>query len=529
MGNVRFDRRSFLLSSSAALLPQLRATEAGPVAETAAGKIRGTTAGKVHVFKGVPYGASTAVSGRFLPPAKLQSWVGVRDCLELGNRAPQLRATPLVPEYGAMERAGAFSEDCLNLNIWTQGRRDGHKRPVMVWLHGGGYATGSNGVTVNDGVDLVSKYDVVTVNVNHRLNIFGFLYLADMGGPGFASASNAGMLDIVLALEWVRDNIANFGGDPGNVTIFGQSGGGGKVSTLMGMPAAKGLFHKAIAMSGSAASGITRETASRQAQMVTQKLGAKSAEDLQKVPVDQLLALTVGQGNVGGFGPVTDGGSLPAIPFDPVASELSANVPLLIGSTETEITWLPTTTYNPLDEGALRQKIQQAARCDAAAADRVIAVYRKNRPQASNLDLYLIMGSDFSNFRTGTDKQAERKSAPGNGPVYKYYFQWYSPVRGGALRAMHTMELPFVFHNLEIARTEVGDETPAMRALADRMSIAWVEFARNANPNHKALPQWPTFDVNRRATMIFNTETKVVNDPYREERLARAGVKPVEA
>ncbi len=523
------DRRSFLLGSSAALLAPMKAGTAGPVAETTAGKIRGTAAGAVHVFRGVPYGASTAVSGRFLPPAKPQAWPGVRDCVELGNRAPQIRGNPLIPEYGAMERTGPISEDCLNLNIWTQGLHDGRKRPVMVWLHGGGYANGSNGVTVNDGVNLVSKYDVVTVNVNHRLNIFGFLTLSEIGGAAFEHASNAGMLDIVQALEWVRDNITNFGGDPGNVTIFGQSGGGGKVSTLMGMPAAKGLFHKAIAMSGSAASGIRMETATRQARMVMQKLGVKSAEELQKAPVDQLLAITVGQGNVGGFGPVTDGWSLPAVPFDPVASELSASVPLIIGSTETEITWLPTTTYDPLDEAGLRQKVQQAARCDAGAADRVIAVYRKNRPQATNLDLYLIIGSDFSNFRTGTDTEAERKALQANAPVYKYYFQWYSPVRGGALRAMHTMELPFLFRNLEIARTEVGDETPAMRGLADHISGAFVEFARHGNPNHKGFPQWATFDAKKRATMIFNTETKLVEDPYREERLARAGVKSASA
>jgi len=526
---LKVDRRSFLWGSaltggSSVFVPRLWGAGDGPVAETAAGKVLGVTVGKVHTFKGVPYGASTAISGRFLPPGKLQPWGGVRDARELGNRAPQIRATPLVPEYGAMERTGPMSEDCLNLNIWTQGLRDGRKRPVMVWLHGGGYANGSNGVTVNDGNNLAAKYDVVTVNVNHRLNIFGFLCLADVGGAAFANASNAGMLDIVQALEWVRDNIANFGGDPANVTIFGQSGGGGKVSTLLGMPAAKGLFHKAIAMSGSAASGITRAAATKQAELVMSKLGVKSAADLQKVSIDQLLALTVGPGNVGGFGPVTDGHSLPAVPFDPVATELSANIPLMIGSTETEITWLPTTSFDPLDDAALRQKVQQAASCNGAEADRLIAVYRKRRPKASNLDLYLVLGSDFSNFRTGTDTQAERKAAQGKAPVYKYYFQWYSPVRGGALRSMHTMELPFVFRNLEIARTEVGDETPAMRALSDRMSDAWVGFARSGNPNHKGLPQWQPFDTKQRATMVFDADVKAVNDPYAEERMARESV-----
>ena len=205
-------------------------------------------------------------------------------------------------------------------------------------------------------------------------------------------------------------------------------------------------------------------------------------------------------------------------------AQTTANIPLMIGSTETEITWLPTTTYEALDDAALVKKVQQAARCDDRAASSLISTYKKNRPKASNLDLYLIIGSDFSNFRTGTDTQAERKAAQAKAAVYKYYFQWYSPVRGGQLRAMHTMELPFVFRNLEIAKSEVGDATESMRNLAERMSTAWVEFARHGNPNHKGLPQWSTFDEQKRSTMVFNSETKLVGDPYAEERKARAAV-----
>src|SRR5712691_9591539 len=310
------------------------------------------------------------------------------------------------------------------------------------------------------------------------------------------------MLDIVQAVGWVLDNIANFGGDPGNVTIFGQSGGAGKVSTLMGMPAAKGLFHRAIAESGSAVNGISSTEATRAAESLLAK-----------------LALKVGRDGVRPLGPVTDGRTLPAVPFDPVATEISANVPHMIGSTETEITWLQTTKYDPLDEAALRARVKETARTDDAAADKLIAVYRNDWPKASNLDLYLILATDFSNFRTGTDIQAERKAALGKAPVYKYYFQWYSPVSGGKLRAMHTMELPFVFQNVDIAKTEVGPATKEMYGLADQMSAAWVAFARTGNPNHKGLPHWAPFDSNKRATMIFNTECKAVNDPYRAERL----------
>jgi len=535
------DRRSFLNCGAATAgliasggIGRVWAGSAAPIVETAAGKIRGSFDGRVLAFKGVPYGASTAGNLRFLPPAKPQGWTGVRDSLELGLRAPQLPAN-LVPEFGVMDRTGPMGEDCLSVNIWTQGLKDGHKRPVMVWLHGGGFSTGSANFTVYDGANLAAKHDVVLVGVNHRLNIFGFLYLADLGGEKFAQASNAGMLDIVAALEWVRDNIANFGGDPNNVTIFGQSGGGGKVSTLLGMPAAKGLFHRAIAQSGSEVRGVSRSDATESAEMLVKKLGLDKSrlDELQKVPLQQLLDVTaVPRGAPASAGnpalrltPVVDGSSLPAHPFDPVATSISAGIPLMIGSTETEVTWNPNTNYDPLDNAALRDRVKQSLRVDQEAADRVINVYRKNRPKVSNLDLYLILASDASNFRTGTDTEAERKAALGKAPVYKYYFQWYSPVREGKLRSMHTMDIPFVFENVEIAKTEIG-EGPDLHPLAEKMSGAWVAFARTGSPNHKGLPNWAAFTPNQRATMIFNKECRVVNDPYGEEKAAIRAAQP---
>ncbi len=535
------DRRSFLLQSTAAtsflmgggltiLGQDAKSASASPIVETSAGKIQGLFQNKVHTFKGIPYGASTAGAGRFMPPVKPQPWKDVKKTVEFANRAPQIRAPGggLVPEAAVMEWEGPMGEECLFLNVWTSGVKDNARRPVMVWLHGGGYANGSAAFTFFDGTNLAAKHDAVVVGVNHRLNIFGFLYLGDISEK-YAHAGNAGMQDTVAALQWVKDNIANFGGDPNNVTIFGQSGGGGKVSTLLGMPAAKGLFHRAIAMSGSIVRGVPKGDATESALSVLKRLNIDKSkvDDIQKAPMQQLLELTVSGGRGSGnvplrLSPVVDGYSIPAHPFDP-ATEISSNIPLMIGSTETEVTWSPATNYDPLDDAALHNRMKQMLRSDDAAADRVIAVYKKNRQKASNLDLFLIASTDASNFRTGTDTEAERKAAQAKASVYKYYFQWYSPVREGKLRSMHTMDVGFVFDNVDIAKSELG-EGKDRQPLADKMSAAWAAFAKTGNPNHKGLPNWPAFNPTQRATMIFNNECRLVNDPYRDERLAIAAV-----
>jgi para-nitrobenzyl esterase len=511
---------------------------AGPIVETKYGKLRGVSTDGVFSFKGIHYGASTEDSMRFMPPVPPAPWTGVRDAINYGPPAPQGvgalgNTSEIRKAMGDVLGPGEISEDCLVLNVWAPSLRHSAKKPVMFWLHGGGYTSGSDGAPVYDGTNLARKHDVVVVGVNHRLNVFGYLYLAELGGEKYADSGNVGMLDIVLALEWVRDNIAHFGGDPANVIIFGESGGGGKVSTLMAMPPAKGLFHKAIVESGSTLRVGSREDAGKAASRLIANLGITPdrLDDLQNVPVSRLLdamrALSApGVADPIRLGPVVDGRSLPRNPFDPDAPAQTANVPMLIGTNGTESTLLlgiGDPSLFSLNDAEMRTKLKAYLRLsDDAKLDSLIATYKKDRPDASPADIYFAVTTDRM-MRMNAIAQAERKAAQKAAPAYMSIFAWQTPVLGGKLKSPHAIELSFVFDNIGTQSGMTGTGAD-LQPLADKVSSAWAAFAHSGNPSIAALPNWPAYDATSRATMVFNDQCQVVNDPGRDERLAISAI-----
>jgi para-nitrobenzyl esterase len=520
-----FVKQAALLVAGASAAPWARlsaADAAGVTAATSNGSVRGLASGGINVFKGIHYGATTAGKNRFMPPARPVAWTGTRDALAYGPTAPQTTGAGGTRGGGLTE-----SEDCLVLNVFTPALGSGRGRPVMVWLHGGGFSTGSGSGAVLDGTSLARTSDVVVVTINHRLNVFGFTYLGAAAGSEFALSGAAGMLDIVLALEWVRDNIDRFGGDPNLVTIFGQSGGGRKVATLMSMPGAKGLFHRAIIESGAVLRLTTKDDAVQATELLLAELGlAKGqARDLQNVPMAQLLAanaaviakLTLREPGQTANSPTVDGMAIPAHPWDPVGPALSASIPLLIGYARTEETLYdrPTPEKLALDEAGLKLR---AGKRIGGDPERVIEAFRKAHPDATPWDLWILIATEHPRG-TYSRELAKRKAAQAGAPAYFYRFDWETPEGGGHMRSPHTVEIGFVFNNINVVGPLIA-KMPEAHALAGKVSAAWATFARTGNPNTSSLPKWPVYSAATRDTMLFNNTSRVEQDPDRVARLA---------
>jgi para-nitrobenzyl esterase len=493
-----------------------------PIVATTYGKIRGTQEDSVYVFRGIQYGASTAGDRRFKPPVPPDAWTGVRDATRDALLCPQelpsidpLQTTGYQPN--SKVAAEDVSEDCLYLRVTTGTLDPSAKRPVMVWIHGGGFLVGSGMYAVNDGTRLVADGNVVQVAINHRLNLFGFLQLDHLLGPEYAGSGNAGMLDIVLALQWIRDNIAQFGGDPDNVTLFGQSGGGAKISTLMAMPAAQGLYHKVIIQSGSAyPTQRTLEEARNDTQRVLAhfNLDEAQARTLLTMPLEELR--TEFRRMQINMRPVVDGNALPRHPWYPDAPAISANVPIIIGVTETEGTRFVPAGDFALDEASMKARLRQQL---GDHTERVVAEYRKLYPEESPTDLYFLIHTDARDLRWMMDQINLRLEQEGSAPVYAYQFQWHTPVDGGKWRSPHGVEIPFIFNTLRTAPSMVGEHDAAKQALADDISRRWIAFAHTGDPNADGLPRWDPYTTDRRRVLLFNAGSEPT-EGFFDERLA---------
>lgn len=526
-------RYSGIAAGSLALPFNLRvfaAASSTPVAKTRYGSISGTAENGIHVFRSIPYGADTAPV-RFQAPLPPVPWTGIKVCDAFTTRAPQLTAlhgpqalaAPSLGPAGAAPRAvpeaGVQSEDCLHLNVFTPALRDHRKRPVLVYFHGGAYNNGSVNSPLYDGKRLCRRGDVVVVTVNHRLNAFGFLYLAAIDAKNYPDSGNAGMLDLVLALEWVRDNIAEFGGDPSRILIFGQSGGGAKCATLMAMPAAKGLFHRVMTMSGQQVKGASIEIAAKRTNIVLGKLGITQANlaDLKTLPWERIQAAAASTSS--DWLPVVDGVVLSRDPFTPDAPPLSQEVPMILGNVHDE-TAVPVHGTLTWEEAPATLRNAVAIYLGPYSAEEVVAKFRSFYPDRSPIEIVIAAATAFRAWPGQVIEAEHRADNPKSQPhTWVYQMNWHRDAPGA--RAMHTIDIPFMFDNLDAAPGQVGsspEELAAAQPLADTMSAMLIRYAASGNPNHPGLPFWPAYDLKGRGTMIWDNSPHVENDPRGEER-----------
>lgn len=490
------------------------------------GKAQGQILNGIYVYKGIPY----AHANRFMPPEPFGSWDGIRTFTEYGHVCPQA-PMPVENDFISNQRIAVEGEDCQNLNVWTPGINDGKKRPVMVWLHGGGFQTGSSiEQRVYDGANLSRKGDVVVVSVNHRLNMLGFLDLSAYGDE-YKYSGNVGTMDMVAALKWIQTNIEVFGGDPDNVTLFGQSGGGAKIIVLMTTPAAKGLFHKGIIQSGAVEAcgmtNVTTEIGRRVAEVTLNNLGIGKSEiaELQNVPYKELeaagnAAMTQAAkeyGSIDSWGnpgllwtPIVDGDYLPFQPVvDSIASQ-AKNIPIMIGTAMTEWTTMgmlgqaskyKNDNRNTWSQEEVNSRLKERFGNHSEA---IVEAFKQAYPERSIADVLYVE----TMLRAPALKTARLKADQHGAPVYNYMFAWDTPLEGGFAMSYHCSELPFVFNNVVMSKASaVGGKQAEI--LADRMSRAWINFARYGNPNHSDIPDWPAFTRENGYTMIFGNECQI--------------------
>ncbi|WP_026260528.1 carboxylesterase/lipase family protein [Spirosoma luteum] len=500
------------------------------VAKTEYGKVRGFILRGIHQFLGIPYGADTSGKNRFMPPQKPTAWTDVRPALWWGNSAPQIMEKRYANPYASFVDHWNYddvSEDCLKLNVWTPAL-DTQKRPVVVWLHGGGFTTG-NGIEQDGyhGENLSRLGNIVFCSLNHRLGSLGYSHLKAAGGP--EASGNVGNLDMVAALEWVKNNIANFGGDPGNVTIIGQSGGGAKVTSLMNMPAAKGLFHKAVALSGSSLAGTNKEYAEKLGLKIMEEAGLKSGEidKLQQIPwreyidianraVDKMSDEAKRMGiQRGGFSPVADGTHVNAGNFFADPNQFSADVPLMLCSTFHEQN--PDRTDASLESISLADVKEKIKPRFGDKTSDIVDAYARNFPKARPIELWALIVSNRKNVVATADAKASQQKAP----VYVAWFGWQPPLFDGRMRAFHCDDICFWFYNTDLMLTHTGGGKRP-RALSEKMAGSFLNFVKNGNPNGGGLPAWKPYTTQNGETMILDDTSILTNDPDRSARKSLA-------